>query len=168
MAVCRGAAPRRVSRAPIVKRRCESPLDPPPRGHHAQARAVGLHAHVCRRSAKPLPAAPAGSQPRSAATSGSRAAKSAPLTGARPPPSRSSSCAPPPGRAARVRLDCCPSAGPGGRFGRAASGWAQPADQCRQSERMHQPGRFVTGQRAGIAPDSCAPAPSGDRPPRAA
>ena len=50
-----------------------------------------------------------------------------------------------------------------GRFGRAASGWAQPADQCRQSERMHQPGRFVTGQRAGIAPDSCAPAPSAAR-----
>ena len=49
------------------------------------------------------------------------------------------------------------------RFGRAASGWAQPADQCRQSERMHQPGRLVTGHRAGIAPGSCAPAPSAAR-----
>ena len=39
------------------------------------------------------------------------------------------------------------------------AGWAQPPCQCRQSPRMHQPGRFVTGHRAGIAPDSCAPAP---------
>ena len=58
---------------------------------------------------------------------------------------------------------CRSVAGSSHRFGRAASGWAQPADQCRQSERMHQTGRRTTGHRAGIAPDSCAPAPSAAR-----
>ena len=33
----------------------------------------------------------------------------------------------------------------------------------RHRPRMHQAGRFVTGHRAGIAPDSCAPAPSAAR-----
>ena len=58
---------------------------------------------------------------------------------------------------------CRSVAGSSHLFGRAASGWAQPADQCRQSERMHQTGRRTTGHRAGIAPDSCAPAPSAAR-----